>query len=132
SRPEGMGLLAAAGALIGWGIFVRPLPGVLFAAAALLHLLWQRRTTRPWSTVIGAAAAFGLPAAGGVALILLQNRAQSGDFLTSGYQTFHAMGEGKAGILAFLGGGMADIAMSLVSGLARLLVWAFGWPLAPL
>jgi Dolichyl-phosphate-mannose-protein mannosyltransferase len=128
---EAVGLLAAAGALLGWGIFVRPLPGVLFAAAAGLHLLWQWRA-RPWSKRIGAAAAYGVPAAAGVALILLQNRAQSGRFLTSGYQTFHAMGEGQAGILAFLGGGTADIAMSLAAALARILVWAFGWPLAPL
>jgi 4-amino-4-deoxy-L-arabinose transferase-like glycosyltransferase len=128
---EAVGLLAAAGALLGWGIFVRPLPGVLFAAAAGLHLAWQGRQW-PWSTRIRALAAYGGPAAAGVALILLQNRAQSGDFLTSGYQTFHAMGEGKAGILTFLGGGMADIAMSLAAALARILVWASGWPMAPL
>ena len=128
---EAVGLLAAAGALLGWGIFVRPLPGVLFAAAAGLHLLWQGRG-RPWSTRVRVLAAYGVPAAAGVGLILLQNRAQSGDFLTSGYQTFHAMGEGKAGILAFLGGGLADIAMSLAAALARIVVWAFGWPMAPL
>jgi hypothetical protein len=41
------------------------------------------------------------------------------------------MGHGSEGIIAFLGGGTADIAMSLFASLARLGIWAFGWPLAP-
>jgi dolichyl-phosphate-mannose-protein mannosyltransferase len=123
--------LAVAGALLGAGAFVRPLPGVLFVAAAGLHLLWQRGL-RPWRGTLATALAFGVPAAALTSLLLVQNAAQSGDVLTSGYQTFHGTGAGSAGLLPLVGGHLADLAMSVAAGLLRLVVWAFGWPFAPL
>ena len=125
------GLLALAGACFGWGVFVRPLPGVLFGAVAGLHVLAERRA-EPWPRVARAALAYGLPLAAGGALLLLQNRLQSGGALTSGYQAFHATGEGSSGLAVFLGGGLAMRAMSVAAAALRLNEWAFGWPLAPL
>jgi 4-amino-4-deoxy-L-arabinose transferase-like glycosyltransferase len=130
-RTEPLGLLVLAGACLGYGVFVRPLPGALFAAVAGLHVLWARRGA-PWSRLVPAAAAFGIPLALGSALLLVQNRLQSGDAFTSGYQTFHATGEGSGGLTVFVAGGLAPRAMSLVAGVLRLEEWAFGWPLAPL
>ena len=128
---EALGLIALSGGALGYGIFVRPLPGVLFAAVAGLHLLWLRRH-QPWTRLVSAALAFGVPAALGAVLLLVQNRLQSGDVMTSGYQAFHATGEGSSGLAIFVGGGLAQRAMSVVAALLRLDGWAFGWPLAPL
>jgi hypothetical protein len=134
-RREGkaaLGRLAVAGALLGYAVFVRPLPGVLFAAVAGLAVLWRARTVRPVSRRVAAVAAFGVPLALGCALILVQNRLQAGAFLTSGYQAFHATGAGLGGVSVFLEGDLALRAMSLVAGGLRLGIWAFGWPFAPL
>jgi hypothetical protein len=124
-------LIAAAGACLGYGIFVRPLPGALFAAVTGLHVLWQHRA-QPWRRLVTTGLAFGVPATLGAVLLLVQNRLQSGDVMTSGYQAFHATGEGSGGLAVFVTGGLALRAMSVVAGLLRLDGWAFGWPLAPL
>jgi hypothetical protein len=124
-------ILALAGACFGYGVFVRPLPGSLFAAVAGLDVAWRLRD-RGWRAVLMSTAAFAVPAAAGLGLILAQNWAQSGDALTSGYQVVHGTGSGTQGLAAFVGGDIAVRAMSVASGLLRLQAWAFGWPLAPL
>jgi 4-amino-4-deoxy-L-arabinose transferase-like glycosyltransferase len=132
SGPTSLGRLAAAGAAFGLGIAVRPLPGVLFAAVAGMFVAARAWDAGP-KRAAAALGAFGLPVAAGAGLILLQNRLQSGDAMTSGYQTFHATGAGSGGLAVFLfGGDLGLVAMSVVGSLMRLDGWAFGWPLAPL
>ena len=127
----GTPLLVLAGAALAYGIVVRPLPGVLFTAVAGARVLWQGRRLRPRVRLVRSALAFGLPVALGVAVLLVQNRLQSGGALTSGYHTYHAVGEGAASIAGFLGGDLASRAMSVLSAVLRLDAWAFGWPLGP-
>jgi hypothetical protein len=107
------------------------LPGALFAAVVALDVAWPMRT-RGWRPLLLNTAAFVLPVAAGLGLILAQNWAQSGDAFTSGYQVVHGTGAGTQGLAAFAGGDIALRAMSVASGLLRLQAWAFGWPLAPL
>lgn len=117
--------LLLAGAALGYGAIVRPLPGALFAAAAALYELVHG--TRPrWRGLVALATPLALAAGA----LLLINRIQSGGALTSGYQAFHKTGEGATGLLGLLGGGLGERSMSLFSNLYRLNVWLFGWPLS--
>jgi hypothetical protein len=127
----GTALLVLAGAALAYGIVVRPLPGVLFTTVAGARVCWQGRRLRPRVRLVRSLLAFGFPVALGVAVLLVQNRLQSGGALTSGYHTYHAVGEGAASIAGFLGGDLASRAMSVLSALMRLDAWAFGWPLGP-
>jgi Dolichyl-phosphate-mannose-protein mannosyltransferase len=115
----------AAGACFGFGILVRPLPGVpvaLAAAADLFFLPAPSRRERLTRVLVFAAPLVlaGLAIAG-------VNRAQTGSALVSGYQAFHAPGEG---IGAVMGGGFAMAAMSVAASIVRANFWLFGWPLS--
>lgn len=127
SRRRELGLLAAAGAALGYGVLVRPAPGALFVAVALGFVAWRWRPAGV-ARLVHAASAFALPVAACAAVFLAVNAIQTGDALTSGYQASHGTGAGIGGGLRFLGGGFAKVTMSVVGGLLRLNVWAFGWP----
>jgi Dolichyl-phosphate-mannose-protein mannosyltransferase len=121
--------VALAGGAFGYGLLVRPLPGALFAMVALGWLGWRGRSESAGPRVrLGAALAGPIVLAGGV--LLLVNRVQVGSALSSGYQAFHATGEGVAGLRDFLGGDLALVSMSVFSSLFRLDVWLLGWPLS--
>jgi hypothetical protein len=118
-------LLSAAGACFGFAVLVRPLPGILFTAAAAAEVLW---TSGPaWRARLARTAAFAAPAAAVAALVPLTNLLQTGSALVSGYQAFHAPGEGVG---AVMGGGFAFATMSLASAAVRLNFWLFGWPIS--
>ena len=128
ARP--LAWLAGAGALLGAGLHVRLLPGGLFVAATGAYLAWsawRRHANTSWRGL----AAFAAPVAVALTLLMLVNRAQTGGFLTIGYQAFHGTGAGAAGMAALtFGEDLAATAMSIVSSLLRLDVWLFGWPLS--
>lgn len=114
---------AAAGALLGYGILVRPLPGALFAGVAIAWLaagpwLGFRRAlaVRTWMALL-------VPLACGPALQMWVNYRQSGHPLQSGYNTLH-------GPVIVLYGTFAQSAMSVASAVVRLNFWLFGWPLS--
>lgn len=121
-------LLGGAGACFGFGIFARPMPGVLFAAAAVAYLWWRARSGAIRDGRLGALA---IPMAVGVAALLWVNRLQAGSALTSGYQTFHGVEDGAGGVLTLLTAvDLPTGTMSIVSNLLRLDAWLFGWPLS--
>jgi hypothetical protein len=114
---------AVAGALLGYGILVRPLPGAVFAGVAIVWLAagpWlgrrRRLTVRTWM-------AFLAPLACGPALQMWINSRQSGHPLQSGYNALH-------GPVIVLYGTFAQSAMSIASAVVRLNFWLFGWPLS--
>jgi hypothetical protein len=119
--------LAAAGTAFGYGVLVRPVPGVLFVAVAAGFVLWRTRTAGT-ARALQAALALAAPVAACGAVFLAVNAVQTGDALTSAYQTSHGTGAGVRGGLRFLGGGLAAVTMSVAGGLLRLNAWAFGWP----
>jgi len=126
------GWLALAGAVLGYGLLVRPLPGALFVLVAAILLAVRLLRVRGLWPSLRPLAAFTAGPLAAVLLWLALNRMQSGSSLTTGYQTFHATGGGSAGALQMLGGSLAEIGMSLVSAGLRLSVWLLGWPMAPL
>jgi hypothetical protein len=128
-RPSSVGLVVAAGALLGLGVLVRPLPGVLFALAALGWVAWRLRA-EPRAHTLRALGLLALPLAASAAVILACNHAQSGSWWTSGYQAFHRPGAGGVSSITHVGGDFATQAMSLVGSLLRLNVWLFGWPVS--
>ena len=118
-----------AGAAFGYGLLVRPLPGVLFAAVAVAWLAWEVRPEAASTRVrLGLALVGPIVMAGGV--LLLVNRLQVGSALSSGYQAFHGTGQGLAGLRDLVGGDIALRSMSVFASLFRLDVWLFGWPLS--
>ena len=112
---------AASGLAFAWGIAVRPVPGVLFAAVAIACAFAyalksapeQRR--RAW---LGAFALGAASALGGIS-ILLVNYAQSGDPLTSGYHEYH-------GHVTFFSNKLGVLLYSLFGSLLRENFWLFG------
>lgn len=120
--------LAGAGAGLGYGVLVRPLPGVLFVLTALAWLLGPGAGGRGWRERLRAAAWMAGPVAAAVLVILLVNRAQTGGLLSSGYQAFHAPSDTGVGVGTGVGGELALEVMSVVSSLLRLSVWLTGWP----
>ena len=127
--PRRAAWLALGGAALGYGVLVRPLPGALFAGAALAHHAWRERRAplgqRPRQLVL-----LGGPIVLGIGAVLLVNRLQVGSALTSGYQAFHRTGEGLGGLRDLVGGDLAHVAMSVFAALFRLDVWLFGWPVS--
>jgi hypothetical protein len=118
-----------AGAAFGYGLLVRPLPGVLFAAAALAWLAWEVRSEAA-ATRLRLGLALAGPMAIAMAVLLLVNRLQVGNALSSGYQAFHGTSQSVGGLREFLGGDLALRSMSVFASLFRLDVWLFGWPLS--
>ena len=125
ARPAGW--LVPAGALFGYGVLVRPLPGALFVPVAVLYLLLEKR---PWRDRVRRAVAFSVQVGLLVGVLLLVNRLQAGSALTTGYQAFHQTGEGAPGLLHAVGSNFASTALSVVGSLLRLNVWLLGWPLS--
>lgn len=116
-----------AGLALGYGVLTRPLPLVLCAGAGLGYLLWRHGGTG--RRELAEAVVFCIPVAGAIAAQLAINYAQSGDWLTSGYASYHAPeSTGVDSLRVHLGGGGAAIAMSLLAAVVRLSVWLFGWP----
>jgi hypothetical protein len=120
--------IAVSGALFGYGVLIRPLPGVLFVPVALLYLATERGTGR--GDRARRVATFLAPAALFAAAFLLVNRLQAGSALTTGYQSFHQTGEGAPGLWSAVGGDLGVTALSVVGALLRLNVWLLGWPLS--
>lgn len=121
-------LCLGAGALFGFGMFVRPLPGVLFAAAAAGYLFFRHRAV---ALRDGRLPALALPIALAVLGLLLVNRLQAGSALTSAYQTTTGLPGGGAGLARLVT--VLDLpngSMSVASNLIRLDAWLFGWPLS--
>ena len=126
-RGSRSGWIALGGAAFGYGLLVRPLPGVLFATVAVAWVAWESRSEPPATRArLGVAIVGPIVLAAG--LLLLVNRLQVGRALTSGYQAFHGTGEGVGGLREFVGGDLAQLAMSVFASLFRLDVWLFGWP----
>lgn len=122
--------LLLSGALFGYGVLIRPLPGALFVPVALVYLATERRGRLPWRDRARSVAAFLAPVTIFVAALLLANRLQAGSALTTGYQAFHQTGEGASGLLGVMGGDLGTTALSLVGAVLRLNVWLLGWPLS--
>ena len=121
--------IALSGALFGYGVLIRPLPGVLFVPVALLYLATEKEAGRRRERALRVAA-FLAPAALFTAAFLLVNRLQAGSALTTGYQAFHQTGEGAPGLWSVVGGDLGVTALSVVGALLRLNVWLLGWPLS--
>jgi len=122
--------LAVSGIFFGYGVLVRPLPGVLFVGVALLYILLDRPREDEIGALARRLAAFLAPVALFAAVFLAVNRLQAGDPFTTGYQTFHHTGEGAAGIAGAMGGDLATRSMSVMGSLIRLDVWLLGWPVS--
>jgi hypothetical protein len=131
-RAESAGrrvFLVAAGAALGYGLLVRPLPGLLFVMVAAAYLAWRvvprersRRALLDW-------LAFALPVILGIAAFLLVNRLQTGGAFTTGYQAFHGVGEGATGLAETVTvADLANASMSLAASAIRLNAWVLGWP----
>jgi hypothetical protein len=121
-------LCLGAGASFGFGVFVRPLPGVLFAAAAVGYLFFRYRAA---ALRDGRLPALVLPIALASSGLLLVNHLQAGSALTSAYQTVHGLSGGGVGIVQLLAGlDLANGSMSIASHLIRVDAWLFGWPLS--
>lgn len=114
--------VGASGFAWGFCILVRPMPGALFAAAAVLWALIQWRDL-PVSVRARAlaVAAPGVLACG--AVLLWVNQRQSGDAMVSGYHTMHRD-------LAFFARHEGLLSNSLFGALVRQNFWLFGWPLS--
>ncbi|HKU42122.1 MAG TPA: glycosyltransferase family 39 protein [Polyangiales bacterium] len=102
-----------AGAVFGWAVLVRPLPGGLFGGVAALQLAFGDKR-------IAKLALFGAGAAPSLALFLAVNYLQSGSMFTSGYQSYHS--DLKLAI-----NGKGEIVNSLVGALIRENFWLLGW-----
>jgi hypothetical protein len=119
--------LAAAGAILAYGIVTRPLPVVLFAGVAVLALALGPRIGFRRRPTAGEWLAFLVPLALGPAAMLWINFRQSGHPLYTGYHAIHAGGWGPTLVLY---GSLATWTMSVVSHAVRLNFWLFGWPLS--
>ena len=125
--PRTPGWAFGAGAFLAYGIVTRPLPGTLFAATALLALVFWRRLGMGESLTVAQWLAFLIPLACGPGLLLFVNYSQSGNPFVSGYHVRYAKEWGPA--LVFHGT-LARWTMSIVTNVTRLNFWLFGWPLS--
>jgi len=122
--------LALSGALFGYGVLIRPLPGALFVPVALIYLATERWGEGPLRDRALRVVSFLVPATLLTAAFLIVNRLQAGSALTTGYQAFHQTGEGAPGLLRVVGGDLGITALSLVGAILRLNVWLLGWPVS--
>jgi hypothetical protein len=120
--------LAGAGIALGFGILVRPLPGVLFVPVAALYAMGRPPYAVP--TVVRRLLTLGLPLAVAAGIMLFVNRAQVGHPLVTAYGESLAAGQGPQGILVTTSATFAMRAMSLAGSLIRLNFWLFGWPVS--
>jgi len=113
-----------AGAALGFGLLVRPLPGVLFAAAGLAYVGLRAAGTpaqglRPF-------AQLALPVLAAVGVFALVNAAQTGDALRTGYHEAHGANFGVATFASKPG----LFGSSLGAAVLRQSFWLTGFPLA--
>jgi hypothetical protein len=114
---------SCAGAAFGFGVLVRPLPGVLFALVAAiacalpaLHADRALRLRCVWRCACFAAACTAL-----AGCLLIVNYAQTGDAFTSGYHEYH-------GTVRVFANAHSEIANSLFGALLRENFWLYGVP----
>jgi Dolichyl-phosphate-mannose-protein mannosyltransferase len=110
---------ALAGALLGFGILVRPMPGMLVAAAITLHQLHAQRR----ALTVPAAAAWALCLVACAALVPVTNYLQYGSPWSSGYVEVHA----SYGAFQNIDG---ELSNSLGGAILRENVWLLAWPLS--
>ncbi len=110
-----------AGVCLGFGIVVRPLPGLLFAAGVALY--WLLRRSMPWKQRLRLLAVGALPILLFGGIFLAVNTVQSGHPLRTGYVAH----QGSQGI-ADLTDGYEYMALSVGAALLRLSSWLLGWP----
>jgi 4-amino-4-deoxy-L-arabinose transferase-like glycosyltransferase len=112
---------AFAGLVFGFGVLVRPLPGVLFGLAAAAQIaVAAHRSGTPAVRGLARIAVFGLGVAPWIALFGLVNQAQSGSPFTSGYQEYH-------GDLKIFWNDRGQVVNSIVGALVRENFWLLGW-----
>lgn len=122
--PRGLGLASLAGALFGFGVLVRPLPGVLFAAGVPLCFGVEAvRSGRGLGALVPRSAAFAAGLVPFLAAMLAINHAQSGGMFQTGYHDFH----GSIGLMQNVSG---EITNSLGGALIRENFWLLGWTFA--
>lgn len=115
-----------AGAAWGYGILIRPLPGVLFLFVACLHfLLTHNKTnnTRPWWQSLQWLSIAALPVLVCGIVFLWINKAQTGASTQTGYHIAHSslyLFDSRPGILSSSMGG----------AWLRENFWLFGWPIS--
>jgi hypothetical protein len=117
------GWALVSGAVLGFSVVVRPLPGVLFVAVAAVYFLFATRNLALQGRIRCVVAAV-LPLILCASILLAVNFAQTGGLFRSGYQQFHGERMG-----AFSYGGAA-IAASVSGALLRQSFWLFGWPVS--
>lgn len=116
----------AGGVAWGFGVLIRPFPGILFLAVAALHYLWVMHQRgwkgQVWSRLKPLVLA-AIPVAIFGVLFLSANHIQSGSATTSGYHQVHR----SFGIVRAAKGVMTS---SIGGALFRENFWLFGWPLS--
>lgn len=114
---------ALAGLAFGFGVLVRPLPGVLFAACACVWALSWMRDAAPGErprALLRVLALCATTALGGLA-VLCVNYAQTGDPFSSGYHEVH-------GHMAVMTNRQAELPQSVFGALLRENFWLLGVP----
>jgi hypothetical protein len=114
----------ATGLALGYGVLVRPMPGALFVAVALVYMAvrYRPRSAADLAAWVGLLA----PIAAAALLMVVINRIQTGSALLTAYQTAHH----NASLARMASGSMAKRASSVVGTLIRFDHWFLGWPLA--
>jgi hypothetical protein len=112
---------ALAGAALGAGVLVRPMPGALFVAVSGTFVL-LRFQSEPAARQVARLSALAAPLAACALALVAVHVAQTGDPARSGY---HAWGGGPSGW--FRG---EWIGPSFAGALLRQNFWLFGWPLS--
>jgi hypothetical protein len=122
-RGGAIGFAALAGAALGFGLLVRPLPGVLFLAVAGVFVLVRFRDEALGRQLrrlaVGAAPVvfFG-------SVLVLAQYLQTRDLTQSSYGSYHGAGH-TLGIFH-----LDWVAASFWGALLRQNLWLFGWPLS--
>jgi hypothetical protein len=119
----GAGVAVLAGAALGFGLLVRPLPGVLFVAVACGYVVVRFRGEAPGRQLRRiAAGAAPIVFFGG--LLALTQVLQTHDLTQSSYGSYHGANHTK-GIFH-----LDWVAASFWGALLRQNLWLFGWPLS--
>ena len=119
--PDRLALLA--GAALGFGVLIRPMPGALFVLVASLWVLVRFRDDSLARQVRRIAAGAGpLVLFGG--LLALTQYLQTNDLTRSGYGVYHGASYIE-GIFR-----LDWVATSLAGAFLRQNLWLFGWPLS--
>jgi len=128
ARAEGpaWGWSAAAGALLGLGVLIRPLPGILFVLAAAAYVAFGTRAGFRRAPSLADWIALALPIAVLGQTLLWINGVQTGHALTTGYHVAHP----DLGRFLVLQGRLSMWGLSLASAAVRLNFWLLGFPLS--